>query len=97
MLLTLDMIMDIEGSGYVPASADDLPCSFRNYLCPKASNIQFVFYRPKHGRKGETLVKLLLNGEEARLGNLVPAQGSYYEWPSVKDYLNSRTALFVNR
>ena len=97
VLLTLDMIMDIEGSGYVPASADDLPCSFRNYLCPKASNIQFVFYRPKHGRKGETLVKLLLNGEEARLGNLEAFDGPYYEWPSVKDYLNSRTALFVNR
>ena len=97
VLLTLDMIMDIDGSGYMPASADDLVYYFRNYLCPKASNIQFVFYRPKHGRKGDTLVKVLLNGEEARLGNLEAFDGPYYVWEGVKAYFNKRTSLFVNR
>ena len=38
-----------------------------------------------------------LNGEEASLGALAPVDGPYYEWSAVKDYLNSRTALFVRR
>ena len=98
VLMSLLMIMDIEGFGQFPAKADDLKDVFRTYCSPMAANIQFVFYTPKckkHG--GEPLVKLLLNGEEAVLGNLKPFEGPYYEWPAVKEYLSKRTSLFVNR
>ena len=97
VVLTLLMIMDVDGSGYLPSSPDDLKDYFRSYLSPKAANLQFVFYRPKRGRSGDTLVKVLLNGEETTLGNLSPADGPYYEWSALRDWLNSRIALFVNR
>ena len=62
-----------------------------------AANIQFVFYAPKKGKAGDVLVKVLLNGEEAQLGNLKTVDGPYYEWTAVKDYLAKRTSLFVTR
>ena len=97
VVLTLLMIMDIDSSGHLPSSADDLKDYFRSYLSPKAANIQFVFYRPKRGRSGETLVKVLLNGEETTLGNLATVDGPYYKWSAVKEYLGRRTDLLVNR
>ena len=97
VLMTLLMIMDIEGFGYIPESSDDLVCAFRTILSPMATNLQFVFYQPKCCKKGETLVKVLLNGAETNLGNLTPVKGPYYEWPAVREYLNMRTNLFVNR
>ena len=97
VVMALEMIMDIEGFGYVPARADDLVYTFQTFRSPMAANIQLVFYQPKCCRKGETLVKLLLNGEEARLGALAPVTGPYYSWSSVKEYLQGRTDLFVTR
>ena len=93
--LSLMMIMDIDGFGYVPAKADDVAKSFQSFRSPMSTNIQLVFYAPKGGKLGDVLVKLLMNGEEASLGALKPVQGSYYEWNAVKEFLNSRIALFV--
>lgn len=98
VMMSLLMIMNINGAGIVPASADELAYYFRTTDSPMATNLQFVFYTPKcKKRGGATLVKLLLNGEEAVLGNLKPFDGPYYEWPAVKEYLSKRTSLFVNR
>ena len=97
VLMTLLMIMDIAGFGNIPESGDDLAGAFRSTLSPMGTNLQFVFYRPRCGRKGETLVKVLLNGAETNLGGLTPVKGPYYKWPEVRDYLNMRTNLFVNR
>ena len=97
VLMTLLMIMDIEGFGYIPQSNDDLVGAFRTTLSPMATNIQLVFYQPKCCKKGETLVKVLLNGAETNLGDLIPVKGPYYEWPAVREFLNKRTNLFVNR
>ena len=97
VVLSLLMIMDLEGFGFIPAKADDLAKSFQSFRSPMAANIQFVFYAPKKGKAGDVLVKVLLNGEEAQLGNLKPADGPYYEWTAVKDYLAKRTSLFVTR
>ena len=97
VVMALEMIMDIEGFGYVPTRADDLVYTFQTFRSPMAANIQLIFYQPKRGRQGETLVKLLLNGEEARLGALVPVAGPYYSWSDVRDYLAQRTDLFVAR
>lgn len=98
VVMSLLMIMDIDGFGNVPASNDDLVYWFHTFRSPMAANIQFVFYQPKKNPSPEnTLVKVLLNGEQARLGALAPYDGPYYRWSDVKDYLRARTDLFVNR
>lgn len=92
-LLTL---MDIENFGHIPEKADDVVKYFQSFRSPMAANLQFVFYTPKGCTKGrEPLVKLLLNGEEARIGALETLQGPYYKWSEVKSYLLGRVALFV--
>lgn len=97
VMMALLMIMDVDGFGYLSPVADEYMHSFQTYRSPKATNLQFVFYTPKRGKSGDVLVKLVFNGEEARLGNLKPVEGPYYEWNSVRDYLKQRTDLFVNR
>ena len=95
VLMTLLMIMDIDHFGTVPESPDDIALYFRSYLSPMATNIQMVFYVPKCGRAGDPLVKVLLNGEETRFGDLPTHVEPYYKWSQLRSYLKSRTALFV--
>ena len=95
VVMALEMIMDLEGFDRAPQNPDDLVYWFQTFRSPMAANIQFVFFNPKKGRKGETLVKVLLNGEEAHLGDL---EGfPYYRWNAVKAYLKERTDKFVYR
>jgi len=96
VVMALLMAMDIDGFGYYPAEADDLVGWFQSFRSPMATNLQFVFYRPRCGKKAGTLVKVLFNGEEARLGTLPAYSGPYYEWSAVRSFLQSRVALFVN-
>lgn len=96
VLMSLLLVLDLDGFATVPAKNDDLVYWFQTFRSPKAGNLQFVFYQPRKGRKGETLVKVLLNGEEARLGGLAPVSGPYYSWEAAKAYLKERIALFVN-
>lgn len=95
VLMTLLMIMDIDGFGTIPAKSDDLAYWFQTFRSPMAANLQFVFYRGR--QPSDVLVKVLLNGEEARLGDLGMESAPYYRWADVRSYLNSRTALFVTR
>ena len=98
VMMSLLMIMNVNGAGIVPQNADELVYHFQTTDSPMGTNLQFVFYTPKcRKRGGSPLVKVLLNGEEAQLGNLKPADGPYYEWGAVKDYLAKRTSLFVKR
>ena len=87
--------MDLDGFDRAPENPDDLVYWFQTFRSPMAANIQFVFFNPKKGKRGDTLVKVLLNGEEARLGDL---EGfPYYRWDDVKAYLKARTDRFVFR
>ena len=95
--MALFMIMDIDGFDTVPADPDDLIQYFHTFRSPMATNIQMVFFAPKKGKKGDILVKTLLNGEEARLGKLEPYSGPYYKWSDVRAYLEQRVSLFVTR
>ena len=52
------------------------------YTC-FAANIQIVFYRNK---KGNVLVKLLLNEKETMLKDIKPYNGPYYRWSDVRAY-----------
>lgn len=80
-LLATLMDINLNGMGTIVPDAFDVPQWFRNYSCPMAGNVQFVFYRPKRGRCDTILFKVLLNGEEARLSDLQPLYGPYYKWP----------------
>jgi exopolysaccharide biosynthesis protein len=93
--MALELIMDLDGFDRAPENPDDLVYWFQTFRSPMAANIQFVFFNPKKGKKGDTLVKVLLNGEEAHLGDL---EGfPYYRWDDVKAYLKARTDRFVFR
>ena len=96
VLMSLLMLMDIDGFGTVPETPDELVYWFQTFRSPMAGNLQFVFFAPAKG-KGDVLVKVLLNGEEARLGKLEAVSGPYYRWADVKEYLNARIARYVYR
>ena len=93
-LLTLLMIVGMEGFGVFPERAEDVALYFQNFRSPMASNIQAVFYRPLSGA-GETLVKFVFNGEEATVDALSPVSGPYYRWDDFKALYASRRKLFV--
>ena len=97
--MSLLMAMDIDGFGYYPDKADDLVYWFQTFRSPMAANIQLVFYQPKCSRAKDkpALVKVLLNGEEARFGSLETVSGPYYEWPVLREWLQHRISLFVSR
>ena len=97
VLMALLMIMDIDDFDYAPASADELVYYFQTFRSPMAANIQMVFYAPRKNGRGDTLVKVLLNGEEARFGTLETAQGPYYRWDDLRAYLKQRASLYVIR
>ena len=95
VVMALEMIMNLDHFDEAPENPDDLVYWFQTFRSPMAANIQYVFFQPKKGRKGDTLVKVLLNGEEAHLGDL---EGfPYYRWEDVRAYLNQRTDQFVYR
>ena len=95
VVMALELIMDLDGFDRAPADPDDLVYWFQTFRSPMAANIQFIFFNPKKGKSGDTLVKVLLNGEEAHLGDL---EGfPYYRWDDVKAYLKARTDQFVFR
>lgn len=103
VVMSLLMDMDINGFGVIPSEPDDLAGSFQTWHSPMAANIQMVFYVPKKAAKkgpvtaSDVLVKVLLNGSEARFGVLSPASGPYYHWSELKDYLARRVGLVVTR
>ena len=95
VVMALEMIMDLDDFDQAPAKADDLVYWFQTFRSPMAANMQLVFFTPKKGRKGDVLVKVLLNGEEARFGKLPAYSGPYYRWEDVKAYLKGRVKLFT--
>ncbi len=98
VLLTLLMIADIEEFGHFATCPEDVAFTFQNFRSPMAGNLQFIFYRKKRCAKGpETLVQVLLNGEETRFSGLEPFKGPYYEWSTLKALLEKRMDLFRTR
>ena len=97
VVMSLLMVMDIDGFGYVPAKPDDLKATWHTFRSMMATNFQFVFYAPKKGKPGDVLVKLLFNGEEVPFPGLESVGGPYYKWSDVRQYLNGRISKFVTR
>ena len=101
VLLTLLMISDIEAFGHFGARPEDVAQTFQNFRSPMGGNLQFIFYRKGVSASAdgqpETLVQVLLNGEETWFSGLAPASGPYYDWTAMKSFLEKRMDLFRQR
>lgn len=53
-------------------------------VVPMCANLQIVFYR---NRKGEVVVKLLVNEKESAVKGLTPVAGPYYRWSDLKQMI----------
>ncbi len=71
-------LLNINGGGFQPQTADEVKYWFQDYDTPMAANLQFVLYRSK--RDARILFKLLRNGWEVSLPQLTPVSGPYYDW-----------------
>ena len=63
-----------------------LPARGMDSILPMAANLQMVFCR---NAEGHVLVAFLHN-EQPRLLPIQPAEGNFYDWDSVKDYMTTR-------
>ena len=94
VVLPLASLMDLDGSGVSVDDLNELDKYFRNYLIiPTACNVQLIFYRPKKGKKGDILVKVLLNERESHL----PVETDiwpYYKWSVVRQYYLDKLSKF---
>ena len=86
VVLPLASLMDLDGSGVSVDNLNELDKYFRNYLIiPTACNVQMIFYRPVKGKKGDILVKVLLNEREAHMP-METDMWPYYKWSVVRQY-----------
>jgi hypothetical protein len=58
-----------------------------------ACNVQLIFYRPVKGKKGDVLVKALLNEREAHLP-VSTTQWPYYKWNDLRAYYVAKLKKF---
>ena len=84
-LLFLLSAFGADGFGIVPDSADEISATWFNWRAPMAATFYLAFCRNK---KGDVLVKLVWNGEEATLP-VAPVSGPWYRWSDVKAMLTS--------
>ena len=82
ILEAFNCLLNINGCGTIPETADEVKYWFQSYNIPMAANIQFVLYKPE--KSGEILFKLLWNGAEATLPGIKPVSGPYYRWNDFK-------------
>ena len=99
-LMSFFSLLDLNGSGY---STDDLESVADHWaaynLAYMGGNVQWVFFRDK---KGEVIVKFLLNEKEATLPETVPfytdakgkEQRPYYKWEDVRKFYLSKIAYW---
>ena len=86
VVLPLLCMLDIDGSAVQVENLDELDKTFRTYyLIPTACNVQFIFYRPKKGKTGDVLVKVLFNERESHLP-IETDTWPYYKWTDVRAY-----------
>ena len=82
----LTVLMGINGADKDPEDPYEVKNIYQNWETCKACNIQLVFYR---GKKGDVLLKCLLNEAEATLP--VPTDMfPYYKWEDFKNFYTAR-------
>ena len=81
-LLPLLSYMHVSNFGASVADPERVEDYWDSSYCTMAANLQLIFYR---NRKGDILVKPLLNGAETTLP-FQSVKGPYYSWKAFKDY-----------
>ena len=85
-VMPLACLLELDQCGISVENPDSLDRYWRNYnIFPMGCNIQMVFYRPKKGRQGDVLVKVLLNERETTLP-VATKQWPYYPWNDLRSY-----------
>ena len=99
-LMSFFSLLDLNGSGYSTDDLDSVADHWAAYnLAYMGGNVQWVFFRDK---KGEVIVKFLLNEQEATLPESVPfyedakgkEQRPYYRWEDVKKFYLAKIAYW---
>lgn len=96
-VMPLACLLELGQCGAQVENLDTLDRVWRNYrIFPMACNIQLVFYRPKKGKKGDVLVKALLNEREMTMPGK-PVSGPYYRWDDLRQYYLERINNFEEK
>ena len=96
-VMSLVCLMDLDGYGLHTENLDSLEAyGWANYrIAPLGGSIEMIHYRSAPGDP-DVLVKVLLNGREARL----PIESDcapYYHWNDVKRYYLRKLYRYENR
>lgn len=83
VFLFLISALGADGFGEVPSSADGISERWWNFRAPMAATLYLVFCQNK---KGDVLVKLVIDGDEATLP-LPAVSGPWYRWETLKQSL----------
>ena len=97
VIMGLACLMDIDGYGVHTANLDSLEdYGWANYrIAPLGGSIMMIHYRTDRDDP-DVLVKVLLNGNEARLP--IPTDcAPYYHWQDVKLYYLRKLYRYENR
>lgn len=84
-ILALFSILGLEGVGDRLTLHEAQERWYGTGYIPFAANLQMVFYRD---RRGDVLIKCLVNEHETLLKGLVPVTGPYYRWTEVRERIH---------
>lgn len=94
-VLPLASLLELGDCAAQIENLDELDTVWRNYrIFPMACNIQLIFYRPAKGKKGDILVKALLNEREVTMPvktDMYP----YYKWSDLRQYYVNKLDNFA--
>lgn len=82
-------LLNLNGCGTIPETADEAKYWFQNYNIPMAATVFFAFYR---NRADDILFKVIWNEKEATLPQLNPVSGCYYKWSDFISWTESLLA-----
>lgn len=92
--MPLACLLELGSCGISVSNMDELDAQWRNYdIFPMACNVQLVFYRPQKGKKGDILVKALLNEREVSLP-VKTDRYPYYRWDDLRQYYLDKISSF---
>ena len=96
-VMSLACLMDLDGYGLHTANLDSLEAyGWANYrIAPLGGSIEMIHYRSERGDP-DVLVKVLLNGHEARLP-IETDCAPYYHWNDVKRYYLRKLYRYESR
>ena len=93
-VLPLACLLELDNCAVQVEDLDNLDQYWQNYkIFPMGCNIQLIFYRPKKGKSGDTLVKALLNEREVKMP-VTTDKYPYYKWSNLRQYYLDKLAKF---